>query len=341
MLIDVLMPVCLIWMYWHWTQGELLPPNPRPRGMVAISTLRIQFCIHACLFVLLAIATFIDFDERMIPDLVTTPATLLALIGSALIPDWHLYYQPQGSVSLEHLHAASPFPWPIDWNQANGLILAISSYSLWCFALANRRWIMRRGFRKAVQYFFAGLIRDPAWKILVIIWVVGLIGIALGYCLLSPAAWQSLFSSVIGMTVGCSIVWAIRLVAGFAMQVEAMGFGDVTLMAMVGAFLGWQPAWLAFFLAPMMAVLIVLIVYGITGDLATPFGPYLAAATMVVLLFWDAVFNQWAMDRMLMVGSLGFWFLFGFLLLLGVVLWLWNQLKQVLFSSGHPSHPGN
>ena len=45
---------------------------------------------------------------------------------------------------------------------------------------------------------------------------------------------------------GGGIVWAVRIIASQALGVEAMGFGDVTLMCMIGAFVGWQPALLIF-----------------------------------------------------------------------------------------------
>ena len=40
---------------------------------------------------------------------------------------------------------------------------------------------------------------------------------------------------------GGLIVWGGRIVATHALKMEAMGFGDVTLVAMIGAYLGWQP----------------------------------------------------------------------------------------------------
>ena len=55
---------------------------------------------------------------------------------------------------------------------------------------------------------------------------------------------------VIGLLVGGGLTEFFRRGGSLVLRREAMGFGDVTLMAMIGAFLGWQAAVLTFFLGP-------------------------------------------------------------------------------------------
>ena len=62
--------------------------------------------------------------------------------------------------------------------------------------------------------------------------------------------WHGLCYSLAGLVTGAGITWLARLTAQWVLGMEALGFGDVTLMAMIGAFLGWQAAVLTFFLAP-------------------------------------------------------------------------------------------
>ena len=45
-----------------------------------------QFIAHAVLIALMLIATFIDFDEKTIPDWITIPGTLLGLLFAAVWP---------------------------------------------------------------------------------------------------------------------------------------------------------------------------------------------------------------------------------------------------------------
>ena len=163
LLIEILMPLFLVWMYDYWTQGGLLPLRPSLRAAVPIQTLRLQFVAHAILFSMLVIATFIDFDEQSIPDLVTTPSTLLALVGSALFPAWHLFYETPDGI-LVTLQPGSPMSWDTSWDGIAGLWLGLLCFGIWCFAIADRRWITRRGFRKALEYFWAGLFRYPTGR---------------------------------------------------------------------------------------------------------------------------------------------------------------------------------
>jgi len=68
-------------------------------------------------------------------------------------------------------------------------------------------------------------------------------------------------------------------------ETESMGGGDVKLLAMVGAFLGWPGALLTFFLAPFFGVIIGIINLLIKKDHTIPYGPFLSLAA-IVYLFW-------------------------------------------------------
>jgi leader peptidase (prepilin peptidase)/N-methyltransferase len=89
-----------------------------------------------------------------------------------------------------------------------------------------------------------------------------------------------------GYLIGGGIVWATRLLGSLAFGKEAMGLGDVHLMAAVGACLGWIDATLAFFMAAFLGLGAAVAGNIFRGKLARalPYGPFLAAATVVVLL---------------------------------------------------------
>jgi prepilin signal peptidase PulO-like enzyme (type II secretory pathway) len=132
------------------------------------------------------------------------------------------------------------------------------------------------------------------------------------------------------MAVGGGTVWAVRIVAGYAIGQEAMGFGDVTLMAMIGAFVGWQAAIAGFFLAPISAILIVLIQYVLTRQPVVPFGPYLCVGTTIAVVGWHTVWNE-TMARYVELGSIAFWILVVALVAMGAMLVVWRQIKRLIF----------
>lgn len=98
--------------------------------------------------------------------------------------------------------------------------------------------------------------------------------------------WHGLAWSLAGMATGAGITWLARVVSQTVLGVEALGFGDVTLMAMIGSFLGWQPVVFVFLLAPMCGIVIAVASSLLQGRRALPYGPYLSAATVVVLFTW-------------------------------------------------------
>jgi len=97
--------------------------------------------------------------------------------------------------------------------------------------------------------------------------------------------------SLAGLVVGGGVIWAVRLISQRILRQEAMGFGDVTLMAAIGSFLGWQPVLIVFFLAPIPAVVAGLISWFQRREREVPYGPYLSLATLLLLLFWKPLWG--------------------------------------------------
>lgn len=101
-------------------------------------------------------------------------------------------------------------------------------------------------------------------------------------------------ASLIGAAVGAAIPWAIRWIWHRATGVDAMGLGDVKMLAMIGAFLGWRQVWVVLFLASISgAVIGVLVTAGRGRSVRTrlPFGTFLAIAAFVASLTGDAVLD--------------------------------------------------
>ena len=98
--------------------------------------------------------------------------------------------------------------------------------------------------------------------------------------------WHGLAWSAAGLACGGGLTWLVRSVSGLVLGREALGLGDVTLMAMIGSFVGWQPVLFIFLLAPFCGLVVGLLARVLTNRPFVPYGPFLAAAASVVLLAW-------------------------------------------------------
>ena len=95
--------------------------------------------------------------------------------------------------------------------------------------------------------------------------------------------------SLLGAIVGGGGIYFIGVVGKAIFGKEAMGFGDVKLLAMIGAFLGWGSALLTFLLACLVGAVLGGVSLLVTRDRYTPFGPYLALGALTVHLFYPSV----------------------------------------------------
>ena len=115
-------------------------------------------------------------------------------------------------------------------------------------------------------------------------------GIALGliFSLFYPSLqgaslwYLGLFNSVRGLLVGGGLIYVTGVIGKLIFKKDAMGGGDVKLMAMIGAFLGPKLIILVFFMAPFFGSAVGIIMKIKYKADIIPYGPYLSLATVVV-----------------------------------------------------------
>ncbi len=222
---------------WWW---EVVSHALRPNGLQdPHADLVIRLAAHGLLLLLLAAATWVDFRHRVIPDAITVPGVLAALAWVAIWPRTLLpvvrevprsFAVPLREADVLGLAGPLHGPWP-EWLAAapglSGLAAAMVVFAVW--------WIVgtapsatgdgRRSFRTWLL--------DPRSLVA----AAGTVIVAGGW-LAGGEHWRGLASSLGGLAVAAGIVWLTRAGASLALRREAMGLGDVTLMAMIGAWLG-------------------------------------------------------------------------------------------------------
>ncbi len=357
MLLELLLGTGLAALYW-WEIGRqgLLPAGTPPLAGTAMLILHAQYAAHLLLISLMVVAAMIDLDERIIPDTITVPGVWAGLLIAAICP-WSLlpeFVPPDAGIArLNYLAAISAETWQIlqpaspqmavggllgwmpfdrpqgipDFPQPWLLAVALGCWWLWCVALLPRVWYSRYGWRRAAAYFVAKLVRERAtYQIL----AMGLIGSApiVGVWFWGGKHWTGLLAALVGMVGGGGLIWLVRITGAVTLRREAMGFGDVTLMAMIGTLLGWQTCLLIFFIAPFCALLFGVIQLIVSRDNMLPYGPFLCAGAVLTIIFWPALWHNtnylfapgWLVPVLIPI----------FIALMGVMLGCYAGLKRML-----------
>jgi len=111
--------------------------------------------------------------------------------------------------------------------------------------------------------------------------------------------WQlfaSLEDAVIGAVAGYLLLWSVFHLFRLATGKEGMGYGDFKLLAALGAWLGWQLLPVIILMASLVGAIVGILMMIIARrgkDIPIAFGPYLAAAGFIALLYGDELVAFW------------------------------------------------
>jgi len=252
-LVELLTACCFLGFYFYFGLSEKL----------------VAYLIMMSCFI---VATFVDFEHRIIPDEISVGGMFVGLILSMFFVDLHSVAAQEllvGRIAMRLLvgtcllvHVIEFFWSQREFDREDGILLAI------IVGLA------------AVEAGLDALLNTG----------VVAAGSRLGEHLLSTDA------SIIGLLLGGGVIYVMGLLGDLIFRKESMGGGDVKLMALIGAFMGWKLALLTFFVAPFFGA-----VYGIiekirTKDSAIAYGPFIVIGALVCLFYGDAIV-AWIMGQ--------------------------------------------
>jgi prepilin signal peptidase PulO-like enzyme (type II secretory pathway) len=229
----------------------------------------------------------IDLEHRLLPDMITYPGFVLAVglrgvvPGEAALP-WVSLSEAKAPVIGAGLIASSGFLMlAIEWldfyfigrrhEESEETPASSDSASSYGKYLAPVTVIL--GFLLAGVFLLMTLGRDGGVSPVVEPRVKSILG-----------AWA-------GMAVGAGLIWGLRLAYFAVKKIEGAGFGDVKMMMLVGAYLGWPRTFLTLLVASVLGALVglVVVIRHRNRYLGIPYGIFLAAAAVASLLIGTPV----------------------------------------------------
>jgi leader peptidase (prepilin peptidase) / N-methyltransferase len=113
-------------------------------------------------------------------------------------------------------------------------------------------------------------------------------GMALGLLGAATVLPVGLTNAMLGVLIGGGLLWGLACASPYLFGKEGMGGGDIKLVAMIGAFLGWKAALLTIMVGSLAGsgIGISLIAFGLMKrDEYIPFGPFLVLGALVAMFF--------------------------------------------------------
>ena len=283
--------------------------------------------IELVFFWLLLCASLVDLDDYVIPDSFTSPGAVLGILGAFFFTSATPLTPTFLPLSLEPgdtTQSARAFIVRLLEVRGGGDSLATTRalfiffcliWSFWSAALLDRRFYPRLGIKKATLIFWRRIARSSLTRVVGFVWILGLAfffyALKTGDSGNSLTSVDYLFNSLLGLFVGVVLIWGVRIVGRVALGVEAMGFGDVILTGMIGAYIGWQGVLIVFFLAPFFGLFFGFIRHFFSSGPQIPYGPFLALATVVYVVFRDEFSESlasWFEDPIFILGIGAFGF---------------------------------
>ena len=281
--------------WWEVVARSQLPLDTAAVGAEALVT---RYAAHVVLFALLAAASWVDLRHRVIPDAITMPGVLAGLAFVTLAPGALLPIAVEVPRSF-----APPLLEPDVLGLAGGLRSTLPAWldsaPAWT-GLAVALAVFIGWWRGCTAPFLEPLaapgsltawLREPRNLAL----VAGIVGISAAWWH-GGMGWHGLITGLAGLAVAAGMIWLTREGASRALGREAMGLGDVTLMAMVGSWLGWQACVLACFIAVFIGLLHGALQLVLHRESELPFGPSLCLGATLVVVAWRPLWTRAAVS---------------------------------------------
>ncbi len=124
------------------------------------------------------------------------------------------------------------------------------------------------------------------------------IGVGLFGALIVPHI--TFFNSLLGILLGGGSLFVVATLYQWLFKREGMGGGDVKLLAMIGAFLGWEAVILTILLSSLIGSItgiIIMVIKGKDFKYAIPFGPFLSLGAVIALFYKSEIFSWYFQFR--------------------------------------------